>query len=332
MQHRTHPNRPRHCVGGEAATTCERVDRDYNVPLRIGTLFAILVTCAMGVFAPIFLSRFSTIRSSFTIIKQFGTGIIISTALIHLLTHAQLMFANECLGRLSYEATTTAIVIAGAFITFLCEYLAHRVVEHRTQRSLAQVAAQPPVENKGDATGAASSSVSANSLEENELHGIAKEDKVTVAALEAGIIFHSIILGVTLVVAGDSAYIVLFIVILFHQIFEGLALGARIAALSTSLLTKCIMASAFAITTPLGMAIGIGVLDHFNGNDKSTIVAIGTLDAFSAGILIWTGFVSMWAHDWMYGELRNASLVRTTLSLFSLMAGIILMSVLGKWA
>lgn len=132
--------------------------------------------------------------------------------------------------------------------------------------------------------------------------------------------------------AGDSAYIVLFIVILFHQIFEGLALGARIAALSTSLLTKCIMASAFAITTPLGMAIGIGVLDHFNGNDKSTIIAIGTLDAFSAGILIWTGFVSMWAHDWMYGELRNASLLRTTLSLFSLMAGIILMSVLGKWA
>lgn len=37
------------------------------------------------------------------------------------------------------------------------------------------------------------------------------------------------------------------------------------------------------------MAIGTGVLGSFNGNDRATIVAIGTLDALSAGILIWRG-------------------------------------------
>lgn len=47
---------------------------------------------------------------------------------------------------------------------------------------------------------------------------------------------------------------------------------------------KLLMAAAFALITPLGMAIGIGVLNKFNGNDPSTIIALGTLDSFSAGI------------------------------------------------
>ncbi|KAL8725764.1 MAG: hypothetical protein Q9166_007164 [cf. Caloplaca sp. 2 TL-2023] len=141
------------------------------------------------------------------------------------------------------------------------------------------------------------------------------------------------VLGVTLVVAGDSFYNILVVVILFHQLFEGLALGSRISNLSTiSLYKKLLMASAFALITPLGMAIGLGVLNSFNGNDKATIIAIGTLDAFSAGILVWAGFVQMWSFDWMYGDLRHAGVVQTCLGMFALVAGLVVMSVLGKWA
>lgn len=204
-------------------------------------------------------------------------------------------------------------------------------------------------------------------------------------------------IGITLVVAGDSFFLTLFIVIVFHQVFEGLALGSRIAALGTktteqqvqarlgghghghvaaapaaagapnvpeesktgelppsyptastesssvednfktphfSLTKKCLLASAFALITPLGMAIGIGVLDKFNGNDPNTLLAIAILDAISAGILIWVGVVEMWAEDWMYStsELMNAGPVVTGLSLFGLMAGMALMGFLGKWA
>lgn len=56
------------------------------MPLRIGTLFVVLVTSAIGVFAPILLVKlpFASVNSVvMTIIKQFGTGIIISTAFIH---------------------------------------------------------------------------------------------------------------------------------------------------------------------------------------------------------------------------------------------------------
>lgn len=147
--------------------------------------------------------------------------------------------------------------------------------------------------------------------------------------------------------------------------FEGIALGTRIAQLgegtptemaerpaeveqdssspdslnslkapSFSLVKKLLLATPFALVTPIGMAIGIGVLSLFNGNDRNTIIAIGTLDALSAGILVWVGVVEMWAEDWMHGDaelLRTGPMV-TFLAGLGLIAGMIIMSVLGKWA
>ena len=45
---------------------------------------------------------------------------------------------------------------------------------------------------------------------------------------------HRLVIGLTLVVAGDSFFLTLFVVILFHQVFEGLALGSRIATIGTA--------------------------------------------------------------------------------------------------
>lgn len=117
--------------------------------------------------------------------------------------------------------------------------------------------------------------------------------------------------------------------------FEGIALGTCIAGLPktvASMSQKLLMASAFALVTPLGMGIGIGVLDQFNGNDPSTLVAIGTLDALSAGILAWVGIVEMLARDWIHGSLLNASVLRTGGAMTALVAGMAIMSLLGKWA
>lgn len=115
--------------------------------------------------------------------------------------------------------------------------------------------------------------------------------------------------------------------------FEGLALGARIAQLGSALTpSKVSMATVFALITPIGMAIGLGVIHRFNGNDPSTIVAIGTLDALSAGILSWVALIDMWSHDWLYGDLRDAGIVKTAVGLLALVAGMVLMGLLGKWA
>ncbi|KAF2753422.1 zinc/iron transporter protein [Pseudovirgaria hyperparasitica] len=332
-----------HCPGQEEVS-CERTDRDYNVPLRIGLLFVILVTSGIGVFLPIAIAKFNLPfqQGSLMVVKQFGTGVIISTAFIHLFTHAQLMFANQCLGELSYEGTTAAIVMAGIIVSFLIDYLSHRVVYWRRSQA-SDRDSEAPSTNDGSDTAAKSSVTrpdTSTALAPSHGHGHAtpgewQTDTLTVASLEAGILFHSILIGLTLVVAGDSGFITLFIVIVFHQMFEGLALGSMIAQVPSGLLAtwkKCVMGLAFTVITPIGMAIGIGVLNHFNGNDRSTIVAIGTLDAFSAGILVWVGVVEMLAKDWMEGPLLNAGVVRTLLAGTSLVAGLVVMSVLGKWA
>lgn len=318
-----------HCVGGDEEQACERVDRDYNIPLRIGLLFVILATSAIGSFGPVFLSKlqnFSVGKVISSIVKQFGTGVIISTAFVHLITHAEMMWGNSCLGELSYEATSSAITMAGLFLAFTLEYISLRVINWAHGR----------VSKPQDGGEGCSETESATKSEPHvHSHGLytPTNDKLSVILLEAGILFHSILIGITLVVAGDSYFITLFIVILFHQMFEGLALGSRIAELNNaSFLTKMGMAAVFAVITPIGMAIGIGVLNQFNGNDPSTIIALGTLDSFSAGVLLWTGIVEMWAHDWLFGDIATAPLLQTAGCYVSFIAGLILMSVLGKWA
>lgn len=364
-----------HCTGGSAEQTCARNDRDYNIKLRIGLLFVMFVASALAVYLPLFLSRVLHMDTSglvFTLIKQFGTGVIIATAFVHLLTHANLMFSNECLPPLKYEATTTAIAMAGAFIAFLVEYLGHRLAGWR--RSVISSRPTPvdtPSQSASDLShvhepskehaqdhahdahdhavsahgGLAGLSHHHHATPDDDSCSIAPQDKFSVLVLEAGIIFHSILLGITLVVAGDSVFITLYVVILFHQMFEGLALGARIAALSPDpshanhkhLLSwekvkNLVLPGVFACITPIGMAIGIGVLKSFNGNDPNTIIALGTLDAVSAGILMWVGLVGMWAHDWMFGELRDAKWTKVLPAGTALVTGMILMGVLGKWA
>lgn len=301
----------------------------------------------MAVFLPMALRRFTQLSSRsivFTLIKQFGAGVIIATAFVHLLTHAELMFSNECVGELMYEATTTAIAMAGLFIAFVVEYSGHRYISHRAdQRQLMDHGhSHEELGDKGDADSEYPSpppsaiKPSSQSVSDPGCHGSStNDDKLSVFVMEMGIIFHSILIGITLVVAGDSGFTTLLIVIIFHQAFEGLALGTRISALSPASQmdkTKVSLAGLFSLITPIGMAIGIGVRNHFNGSDKNTLIALGTLDAFSAGILVWVGLVEMLAHDWLYGELRRASLWRTLAAGASLVSGMVLMGVLGKWA
>lgn len=193
----------RHCVGGSSENTCTNTKRDYNVPLRVGLLFVILVTSAIGVFMPILTTRFNLISQNnivFVVLKQFGTGIVISTAFVHLFTHAELMFGNECLGTLQYEGTTAAIFMAGLFLSFVIDYAGARFVQWRLNKRIASSAEVPTSRTADDDKSAGTSS----STPENEFvhshghaHGSVRtatpmEEKINVMNLEAGIIFHSI--------------------------------------------------------------------------------------------------------------------------------------------
>ncbi|KAF8423379.1 zinc/iron transporter [Tirmania nivea] len=330
----------------DSAAECVVSEADYNKKLRIGTIFIVLVTSSIAVFGPILLAKLTSLKYNglvFTTIKQFGTGVIIATAFIHLLTEAQEILENPCIGELGFEATAAAIAMAGIFSAFLVEYVGDRVLQihaKNKQTPTTMGLEAPEVVAGKEGTGSSRSEPHVHDHVHTHSHGAHSHgpvvnDKLAVIVLEAGIIFHSILIGITLVVSGDSGFATLLVVVIFHQMFEGLALGTRIAMLPAacaSLTTRLLLALAFAAITPIGMVIGVGVLNKFNENDKHTLLTMATLDALSAGILVWVGAVEMWAADWLNGDMRVAGPVKTILGLVSLTGGMALMGLLGKWA
>lgn len=153
--------------------------------------------------------------------------------------------------------------------------------------------------------------------------------------LEFGVIFHSIFIGLTLAVAG-SEFNVLYIVLSFHQTFEGLGLGSRLATASWPKSKSWLpwaMGGAFGLTTPLAIAIGLGVRSSFEPGSARTLIVQGVFDAISAGILIYTGLVELMAHEFMFNpEMRKSSIKMMLFAYGCMCLGAGLMAVLGRWA
>jgi solute carrier family 39 (zinc transporter), member 1/2/3 len=121
--------------------------------------------------------------------------------------------------------------------------------------------------------------------------------------LEFGVIFHSVIIGLTLSTTGAD-FNTLFVVIIFHQMFEGLGLGSRLAILPFARGSRLpwLLASAYAIVTPLGMAIGLGVRTTYDSASQTALLVSGILDAISSGILLYTGLVELLAHEFLFSR------------------------------
>lgn len=139
--------------------------------------------------------------------------------------------------------------------------------------------------------------------------------------LEFGVIFHSIFIGLTLAVAG-SEFNTLYIVLVFHQTFEGLGLGSRLAATpwpKTKRWTPYLFATGYAISTPISTAVGLSFRNRYVPGSQTALIVNGVFDSISAGILIYTGLVELMAHEFMFSPvMRNAEL-RVVMSAFAMM-------------
>ncbi len=89
----------------------------------------------------------------------------------------------------------------------------------------------------------------------------------------------------------------------------------------------------YGIMTPVGIAVGLGVRTTYNPVSAHASAVSGILDAISAGILIYTGFVELLAHEFLFSrEMREASTGKLLYALGCMMLGCGLMALLGKWA
>lgn len=158
----------------------------------------------------------------------------------------------------------------------------------------------------------------------------------SVTILEFGIIFHSVFVGLSLSVSGEE-FETLFIVLTFHQMFEGLGLGTRIAETpwpESKRYTPWIMGAAFTCTSPIAAAIGIGVRNSFLPGSRTALITNGVFDSISSGILVYTGLVELMAHEFLYSnQFKGPDGFRRMLAAYFIMCcGAALMALLGKWA
>lgn len=154
--------------------------------------------------------------------------------------------------------------------------------------------------------------------------------------LEAGILFHSVFIGLALSVSTGPAFIVLLIAISFHQTFEGLALGSRIAGVSsfsTTSFKPWLMSLMYGITTPVGQAIGLGVHGLYDPASQVGLLTVGIVNAVSSGLLLYAGLVQLLAEDFLsdasYAELQGK---RRLQACGAVVAGSMLMAFVGAFA
>lgn len=143
---------------------------------------------------------------------------------------------------------------------------------------------------------------------------------------------HSIIIGLSLGVSQSPCTIKPLIGALsFHQFFEGFALGGCISQARFKTFHATLMACFFAITTPMGIAIGTAISSFYNPNSPRALVVEGIFDSISAGILVYMALVDLIAADFLSKRMRcNVRL--QVVSYFTLFLGAALMSSLALWA
>ncbi|KAJ2552374.1 hypothetical protein EV175_003338 [Coemansia sp. RSA 1933] len=138
----------------------------------------------------------------------------------------------------------------------------------------------------------------------------------------------------TLAVTGGSGFKTLLAAVSVHQFFEGVALGTRIAEINfqrNAVMLALMNCAVFAVTTPLGQVIGIGIRESFAPRDPTTLIIMGVLDSLSAGVLIYSALVNLLVEEFSAPEFRKSPRHLRIIYFAAMYAGCATMSVIGIW-
>jgi zinc transporter 1/2/3 len=372
------------CENGENATS--------YFGLRIASIFIILIGSLIGAVLPIWLARTSRMhvpKLCFFVAKYFGSGVILATAWMHLLSPASEALGDPCLGNILPDYDwAMGIGLMTVMVMFLIELVVSRfdfgfghahshgqeggdnvtakhdhssdLPGHGSSNdlesgTLAKPDGKPAPAEKGEGSQGPFSDSRIPGLPndvsyppggedhlghhrehvEGDSHAVFAAQLTAIFILEFGVIFHSVFIGLTLAISED--FIILFVVLVFHQTFEGLGLGSRLATATWPAGRKRWMPYLFglgyAVSTPLAIAIGLGVRQTLQTEGAHMKMVNGIFDAISGGILMYTGLVELLAHEFMFNpQMRNAGLGMQLFAYSCVALGAGLMALLAKWA
>lgn len=346
---------------------------DGNLGARVSSIFVIGGVSTLLTFFPVVAKRVPRLHIPlyvYLFARYFGSGVIIATAFVHLLDPAyEEIGPASCVGLTGGWSTYSwppAIALTSSLLIFLLDVAAERYVEmkygaehdhniedvmtggnrqseysHISRPVLTKKAAIDRREHSSDHEAskiAFEKKFQEDFLNEDYVDDHARQLAVRqqIAAfliLEFGVLFHSVIIGLNLGVAGDE-FSTLYVVLVFHQSFEGLGIGARLSAIpfKKGSWIPWLLCTAYGLTTPISIAIGLGVRTTYNPGSFTANVVSGVLDSISAGILIYTGFVELLARDFIFNPQRTKNNFRLAFMAGCVILGAGIMALLGKWA
>jgi solute carrier family 39 (zinc transporter), member 1/2/3 len=282
---------------------CGSTDKpeDYNTGLQVFAIFLILALSALSCSFPLIVKRFTFIpvpRMILFLCKHLGTGVIIATAFIHLVPTAFENLMNPCLPKFwtdHYRPMSGLIVMLGVLaIVGLEMVLASRQVGHT---HFSEFTNPHALDTRTGTTRSHTSMETqirdGHSIDlEQQGNECVKPDKerlfMQCAMLESGILFHSIFIGMAIAFSRGTPFVILLIAISFHQVFEGLALGSRIAEIyhfGAKSGKLWLMAFAYGVTAPLGQAVGLGIHSSFDLESQTGLLMIGIANALSGYVV-----------------------------------------------
>ncbi|KAJ0301003.1 hypothetical protein COL516b_008181 [Colletotrichum fioriniae] len=328
----------------------------YNTPLHVGALFIILATSFLACAFPLIAKSIPGIRIPrpfFFAVRHFGTGVLLATAFVHLLPTAFTLLGNPCLSSFwveDYPAMPGAIALAGIFLVTIIEMVFSPARQMSCRPDEAVLAPNQPEggdeADQGQQQQRGEKRVIVDeenrAVQVNSNGGIVltpaqqhQKDILQCMMLEVGILFHSVFIGMTLSVSVGHEFVILLIAIAFHQTFEGLALGSRIANIDwpQGSLQPWMMALAYGCTTPIGQAIGLATHRLYSPDSEFGLILVGTMNAISSGLLVFAALIELLAEDFLSDEswrvLRGSKRVWACVLVFF---GAFGMSLVGAWA
>jgi solute carrier family 39 (zinc transporter), member 1/2/3 len=163
---------------------------------------------------------------------------------------------------------------------------------------------------------------------------VLKKQSLQITLIEGGILFHSVFVGMTISITVDG-FIILLVAIVFHQMFEGLGLGSRIAAVPypKGSWKPWALVVAFGTTAPFGQALGLATRTVYDPNSALGLILVGTFNAISSGLLLYAAMVDLMAEDFLSEEADRTMTKKDKRNAFIyLLMGAAGMSIVGAFA
>ncbi|KAE9351114.1 hypothetical protein PF008_g6114 [Phytophthora fragariae] len=307
--------------------------------LSTGAIFIMFAVSAAGTLVPVISQKIPKMQHNsifMEAIRAFSFGVVLATGLIHMVSEGIENLSDEALGPIveEYGCLGLAIVLITMIVLQFIE--AESVIFFAGGGSMLHGHGHSHGHgdsNTNDSDGSTPESPSSQAEKKTAAHNANIRRKVATIIFEAGVIFHSVIVGLDLGVTTGPKFNTLLTALSFHQFFEGVAIGSA-ADTTTKSKTKLFMINfAFAITTPIGQAIGIGVRSTYDSESTTALWVQGVFDCVAGGILLYTGLVELLTYNMTTNQ---KFLSRSTLQRYALYAclwsGAGLMALIGKWS